>query len=80
MPNYVPYRDDIETIDPDEQETHAKIIKTMTGRQHIRIFGLFTDARKTGESGSCRLSGKYPTAGHGPAPRHYAATRSNWTN
>ena len=35
MPDYVPYRDDIETIDPDEQETHAKIIQTMTDGQHI---------------------------------------------
>ncbi len=35
MPNYIPYRDDIETIDPDEQETYAKIIQTMTDGQHI---------------------------------------------
>ncbi len=35
MPNYVLYRDDIETIDPDEQETRAKIIQVMTDGQNI---------------------------------------------
>ena len=35
VPDDVAYRDDIETIDPDEQETHAKIIQTMTDRRHI---------------------------------------------
>ena len=35
MPNYVPYREDIETIAPDEQETHAKIVQVMTDGQHI---------------------------------------------
>ena len=35
MPNYVLYRDDLETIDSGEQELHAKIIKTMTDGMHI---------------------------------------------
>ncbi len=35
MPTYVPYRDDIETIDPDEQQTSSKIIQTMTDGQNI---------------------------------------------
>ena len=30
MPHYIPYRDDIETIEPDESATHAKIIEVMT--------------------------------------------------
>ena len=34
MPNYVPYRDDIETIAPDEGETQAKIIEVMTDGQN----------------------------------------------
>ena len=34
MSNYVPYRDDIETIEPDEAETQAKIIEVMTDGQH----------------------------------------------
>ena len=35
MPNYVLYRDDIETIAPDEQETSQKIIDVMTKGQNI---------------------------------------------
>lgn len=35
MPTYVPYRDDIETIAPDEGETQAKIVQVMTDGQHI---------------------------------------------
>ena len=35
MPNYVLYRDDIETIASDEGETHAKIIDVMTKGQNI---------------------------------------------
>jgi hypothetical protein len=34
MPNYVLYREDIETIAPDEQETHNKIIEVMTEGHH----------------------------------------------
>jgi hypothetical protein len=34
MPAYVPYRDDIETIDPDEEETQAKIIEVMIKGQN----------------------------------------------
>ena len=35
MPNFTPYRDDIETIASDEAETHAKIVEVMTKGQHI---------------------------------------------
>lgn len=35
MPDYVPYRDDIETIAPDEAETFAKIVEVMTDGQNI---------------------------------------------
>ena len=35
MPNYVPYRDDIETIEPDEPETRTKIIAVMTEGMHL---------------------------------------------
>ena len=35
MPNYVLYRDDVETIEPSEQETNAKIIQVMTDGQNI---------------------------------------------
>ncbi len=35
MPNYVPYREDIETIAPDEAETFAKIVEVMTKGQNI---------------------------------------------
>ena len=35
MQNYVLYRDDVETIAPDEQETRAKIIEVMTTGQNI---------------------------------------------
>lgn len=35
MPNYVLYRDDLETIEPDEAETNAKIIQVMTDGQNI---------------------------------------------
>ncbi len=34
MPTYVPYRDDIETLEPDEPETFQKIIDTMLQGQH----------------------------------------------
>lgn len=35
MPNYVLYRDDIETIESDEQETEASIVKTMTDGHNL---------------------------------------------
>ena len=35
MPNYLRYRDDIETIEPDEQETFSKIVQVMTEGQNI---------------------------------------------
>lgn len=35
MPEYTLYRPDIETIEPDEPETHAKIINLMTDGQNI---------------------------------------------
>ncbi len=35
MPNYLLYREDIETIEPDEAETHSKIIDVMTKGQNI---------------------------------------------
>lgn len=35
MPNYLLYRDDIETIDPDEKATRDKIIQVMTEGQNI---------------------------------------------
>ena len=35
MPTYVPYRDDVETIAPDEAETHGKIIEVMTYGQNV---------------------------------------------
>ncbi len=35
MPTYVPYSDNVETIDPDEAENSAKIIEVMTTGQHI---------------------------------------------
>ncbi len=35
MPNYVPYRDDVETIESDEPDTQAKIIEVMTTGQNI---------------------------------------------
>ena len=34
MPNYLFYRDDVETIAPDEQETQNKIIEVMTEGMH----------------------------------------------
>ena len=34
MPNYELFRDDVETIDEDEAETHAKIIEVMTEGMH----------------------------------------------
>ncbi len=34
MPNYELYRDDVETIETDEAETHAKIIEVMTEGMH----------------------------------------------
>ena len=34
MPNYLLYRDDVETIEPDEQETQNKIIEVMTEGMH----------------------------------------------
>ena len=35
MPNYLLYSPEVETIEPDEQETHAKIIDVMTKGQNI---------------------------------------------
>lgn len=35
MPNYTRYRDDLETVAPDEAETFAKIIEVMTDGQNI---------------------------------------------
>ena len=35
MPNYLLYRDDLETIEPDEPETHQKIIDVMTEGMHL---------------------------------------------
>ena len=35
MSNYLLYRDDIETIEPDEAETHAKIVEVMTKGMHL---------------------------------------------
>ena len=33
MPNFLLYSDSVETIEPDEAETHAKIIEVMTKGQ-----------------------------------------------
>ncbi len=35
MPNYLAYRDDLETIAPDEKETFAKIVEVMTYGQNV---------------------------------------------
>jgi hypothetical protein len=35
MPAHLLYRDDIETIEPDEQDTHNKIIELMTQGMHL---------------------------------------------
>lgn len=35
MPDYLLYRDDLETIEPDEAETHQKIVDLMTKGMHI---------------------------------------------
>ena len=35
MPNYLLYRDDVETIAPDENETNAKIVEVMTKGMHL---------------------------------------------
>ena len=35
MPDYLLYHDDLETIEPDEAETHAKIVQLMTDGQNI---------------------------------------------
>ena len=35
MPHYTLYRDDVETIEPDERETHDKIIELMTEGMHL---------------------------------------------
>ncbi len=66
MPNYLLYRDDLETIEPDEQETHEKIVELMTKGMHIVREKYGRSVRISHAKAHAELKGKLTVYGNLP--------------